>query len=366
MKHNLPTNDDRPVFFDSRFVRTDYHDGISRYSAELANALYKQLPVTFLICDPNQKKWLPKDAKTLLIHAPTSAKEPFTALLLNRYHPAVVYCPMQTIGSFGKKFKLVLTIHDLIYYRHHLPPQYLTLPLRAGWRLYHASYWPQRLALTAADSVTAVSKTTVADMLKTHMVRRPPAIVYNAPQRFDASKVKHGTEPIKNIIYMGSFMPYKNVETLIMGLAWLPGRSLHLLSRLSAKRKAELQAIIPNNAQVIFHNGVTDKRYEALLADNALLTTASLDEGYGIPVAEAMQMGVPVVISDIPVFREVGGTGAVYFNPHSPQQFAEAVKKLDDPEVRQKHIDKALEHITQFDWNKSATVLREVIETLQK
>lgn len=51
------------LFFDARYTRTDYHDGISRYSAELGNALYR-LPdfqngthtLTFLICDNRQKK----------------------------------------------------------------------------------------------------------------------------------------------------------------------------------------------------------------------------------------------------------------------------------------------------------------------
>jgi len=53
------------IFFDARYTRTDYHDGISRYSAELGNALNKLTPVTFLISDEKQKKWFPKDASFL-------------------------------------------------------------------------------------------------------------------------------------------------------------------------------------------------------------------------------------------------------------------------------------------------------------
>ena len=48
-----------------------------------------------------------------------------------------------------------------------------------------------------------------------------------------------------DLVYMGSFLPYKNVETLLRAMAHLPGRTLHLLSRISPARRAELQAQVP-------------------------------------------------------------------------------------------------------------------------
>lgn len=124
---------------------------------------------------------------------------------------------------------------------------------------------------------------------KARMTKLPITVVYNAPQQFTTQAVKH-EKVIKNIVYMGSFMPYKNVETLIKAMEWLPDRTLHLLSRVAPDRRAELSAQIPRGAQVVFHNGVSDEEYERILADNAVLATASLDEGYGIPVAEALAM----------------------------------------------------------------------------
>ena len=110
------------IFFDARYTRTDYHDGISRYSAELGNALAKLTPVTFLISDEAQKQWFPSDAQFIKIHPGTSIKEPFTAFILNKYKPDVVYSPMQTIGTMGRKYKSVLTPQDMIYYRHPQAP----------------------------------------------------------------------------------------------------------------------------------------------------------------------------------------------------------------------------------------------------
>ncbi|HBO64453.1 TPA: mannosyltransferase [Candidatus Saccharibacteria bacterium] len=348
------------LFFDARYTRTDYHDGISRYSAELGNALAKLTPVTFLICDDGQKKWFPDDASFIKIHPGTSIKEPFTALILNKYAPDVVYSPMQTIGTLGRRYTSVLTPQDMIYYRHPSAPKFLPLLVRAGWWLYHQAYWPQRLILKGGDIITTVSNTSAEDLRRARMTDKPIHVVYNAPQQFTKHPAKHA-KTIKNIIYMGSFMEYKNVETLVKGMEWLPGRTLHLLSRIRPERKAELETLIPEGAAVMFHNGVTDDEYEKLLANNALLATASYDEGYGIPVAEAMAMGVPVVISDTPVFHEVGADGALYFNPSSAEDFASAVKELDATEFRKALVQKAYRHVGTFSWEKSAKVLLKAI-----
>lgn len=351
------------LFFDARYTRTDYHDGISRYSAELGTSLAKLTPVTFLISDEKQKKWFPADADFIKIHPGTSIKEPFTALLLNKYKPDVVYSPMQTIGTAGRKYKAVLTPQDMIYYRHNKAPGFLPAPVRVGWWLYHQSYIPQRLLLKGADLITTVSHTSASDLEKAKMTKLPITVVYNAPQYFSRYTVKH-EKVIKNIVYMGSFMPYKNSETLIKGMEWLPGRTLHLLSRIAPKRRQELEKLIPKGASVIFHNGVTDDEYEKLLSDNAILATASLDEGYGIPVAEAMAMGVPAVVSDIPVFHEVGAHGALYFNPHNPKDFAKKIEKLDDTAFREQLVQTSKRHIDSFSWDKSAQVLLSAIKSI--
>lgn len=163
---------------------------------------------------------------------------------------------------------------------------------------------------------------------------------------------------------MGSFMPYKNVEVLIKAMEWLTGRTLHLLSKISPGRRKELTALIPKSADVRFYGGVTDDEYEAILANNAILATGSLDEGYGLPVAEALAMGVPAVVTNIPIFHEVGAGGALYFDPKKPRQFAERVTELDDEKLMKQVIAAGKAHIATYTWDDSARALLNTINSI--
>ncbi len=353
------------LFFDARYIRTDFHDGISRFSHELAHAVFAAAPaedveVTFIVHDPAQVPFLPEGAPHILLHAPTSMLEPFAALRLNRHRPDVVYSPMQTIGALGRRFVLILTLHDTIYYRHRTPPRDLPWFVRLGWRLFHLSYAPQRATLNAADLVATVSETSKRQFADVKLTKREVVVLPNAPQRLAdlaPSTAMPGAAKPRNIVYMGSFMPYKNVETLVRAMQWLPGRTLHLLSRISDSRRAELEKLAPPDARIVFHGGVTDAEYAALLADAGTLATLSLDEGYGLPIAEALALGVPAVVSDMEIFHEVGGDGALYVPPRDPRAFAAAVESLDDDAARAALVAAGRAHIARFTWAESASRL---------
>ncbi len=356
------------LLFDARYIRTDFHDGISRYSAELGAALSRITPVTFIICDPAQRAFLPKNATTILIHAPTSAREPLTARVLNRYHPDVVFSPMQTMGSIGRHFKLILTLHDMIYYRHRTPPRSLSRAVRLGWRAYHMTYIPQRITLNHADMVATVSHTSKRDFESVNLTKRPIIVIPNAPQNL-RQYLDHDVvvkKSPKNLVYMGSFMRYKNVEALIAGMEYLPGKTLHLLSRITPKRKQELLHCVPKNAEVIFHGGVSDQEYAQILADDAALVSASRDEGYGLPLAEALALGVPAVVSDLTIHHEVAGDGALYFGANKPREFADRVLELDTQKTVTALVRNGKEHIVQFDWNASAKELLQAATKLHR
>ena len=227
------------------------------------------------------------------------------------------------------------------------------------------SYAPQRLALNAADMVATVSQTSKYQIEQVKLTHHPIVVVPNAPRDLSSFIEKTPvTKDIKNLVYMGSFMPYKNVETLIAGMEFLPEFTLHLLSRISPKRQKELTKKLPNKSQVVFHNGTSDEEYAQLLIDNALLVTASLDEGYGLPIAEAAALGTPAVISDLEVFHEVAGKGALYFNPKSPQDFADKVIKASSKEEYVELVKEAKNHIKNFSWDKSAHILLDAIKHL--
>lgn len=349
------------LLFDARYIRTDFHDGVSRYSFEIAHALAKLHPVTFIISKDDQIKLLPQNAKTIKIHAVDSPFEPFTSLVLNKYHPDVVFSPMQTMGSLGRNFKLILTLHDMIYYIHRLPPPSAKGVVRPIWRLFHMWYWPQRFVLNRADIVATVSETSRSEIKAARLTKRPLIVVSNAARDLTPllkKPVKQGTQAPKNLVFMGTPLPYKNAETLIKAMEFLPGRTLHICSKISPKRKAELSALAPNGADIVFHGGVSDDQYAALLASDAIMVSASKAEGFGLPLAEALQLGVPAVISDKPFFREIAGNkGATYADPDDPKSFAKAIQSLDELSVRDRQIEAGKLAIAKFSWESSAKVL---------
>ena len=263
---------------------------------------------------------------------------------------------MQTMGTVGRKYGLILTLHDLIYYEHPAPPGFLPAPVRVLWRLYHKAFWPQRLLLNRADVVATISSTTEALIAKYQLTKRPVRIVGNAPQPGQTPRdPAAGAE--KALLYMGSFMPYKNVETMIRGMAGLPDFTLHLLSRITPQRREELEAMVPHGASVQFHNGVTDAEYEELLKRATALVSLSRAEGYGLPLVESMALGTPVIASDIPIFREVGGDAVSYVDPESSADFAAAVTALGDDVLWQERSRKSVEQAAEFNWDESARQL---------
>src|SRR5690606_41178467 len=150
------------LWSDCRAVRVGGHAGISRSTVGLARELARLHPqVELLICDERQLAALP-DVPWHRLSAPTSIREPFVARQVRRIGADVVFSPMQTMGSWGRDYALVLTLHDLIYYRNRTPPPEFALPIRVLWRLYHLAWWPQRVLLNRADAVVTVPETTAS------------------------------------------------------------------------------------------------------------------------------------------------------------------------------------------------------------
>lgn len=347
------------IVFDCRYTRYDRHDGISRYTAGIVTELAALHPVTMLISDHRQLALLPA-LPWQLVSAPTSIREPLIAFTINRLRPDVVFSPMQTMGSWGRKYRLLLTVHDLIYYRNRTPPPDLPAMIRLLWRLYHLSWWPQRMLLNRADGVVTVSETTRELIARHRLTERPVTVVHNAADPVPEGPVQRTEPETARLVYMGSFMPYKNVETLVRAVEGLPGHELHLMSRVTEAERARLSALAPQ-ARLVFHDGVSDEDYRAVLRSATALVSASLDEGFGIPLVEAMSQGIPVVVSDIPIFREIGGSAALFFDPRSPDAFADAVRRLDRPGEWAERSARSVAEAGRFTWRSSAETLLETL-----
>jgi glycosyltransferase involved in cell wall biosynthesis len=271
---------------------------------------------------------------------------------------------MQTTSGLGRNFMLVYTLHDLIFYRHRKPPEEFNLFIRLVWFIYHLSYWPQRQILNLADAVATVSETTKDQMELHRLTKRPIYVIHNAaeaPERIEKTS-RHDS---KEIVYMGSFIGYKNVETLIRGMQYLPDHTLVLLSRISDRRKAQLQALGERvGARLQFENGVTDGEYHEWLHRCKALVSASLDEGFGIPVVEAMSRGCPVVLSDIQIFEEVAGPAGLRFAATDEIAFAEQVRRLSDQRAWKLQSELGVDQAQFFTWQESAELVIELAQEL--
>ena len=355
------------LFIDCRYVRTRVHDGISRYTASLVQAAAQRADITMLIHDPDQLAMLP-DLPHLRISSPTSAQEPSVARQINPHRPDVVFSPMQTMGSLGRRYRLILTLHDLIYYHHRTPPGDLPALVRLGWRLYHLSYSPQRFALNRADAVATVSDTTAGLIAEHRLTTRPVHLVPNAPQPVDAPR-DPDQPPRKDLVYMGSFMGYKNVPALIAGLNRLPGYRLHLCSPVSPAQRAQLSALAHRPGQLVFHHGIAEADYHQLLQRATALVTLSRAEGFCLPVVEAFSHGTPVITSDLPIFAEVTGAarrhlGAQVVKHDDAAAFASAVSALEDPGTFADASRAARQRSLDYSWSASAERLITLAEAL--
>ena len=142
------------------------------------------------------------------------------------------------------------------------------------------------------------------------------------------------------ILCVAAKRPHKNQELLVRALGALPDDVVLVLAGHPEPYDEELRALAGTEGvagRVRFADYVPDEDLEGLLALADVAAFPSLAEGFGLPVAEAMGRGLPVVASDIPVFHEVGGDAATYTDPHDPAAAAAALASALEagPERRQ-------------------------------
>ncbi|MCD6576580.1 MAG: glycosyltransferase family 4 protein [Anaerolineaceae bacterium] len=118
----------------------------------------------------------------------------------------------------------------------------------------------------------------------------------------------------------------------------------------------KLQNHPERDKRLFFFNGPTDEELAQLYIDSYCLIFASLDEGFGLPIVEAAHYKVPLLLSDIAIFREIAGDNARYFSLEDENDLAQAVIGfLKDDSTGQRKEDSS--NITKISWLESATNL---------
>lgn len=160
-------------------------------------------------------------------------------------------------------------------------------------------------------------------------LNRPAAVLHRGVQQmFDQDGPVY--------LMVSTIEPRKNHTYLLDAFErlWSEGKHVRLciIGKIGWKCEALVERIKrhPQHDKKLFmFNDVNDKSLEYAYANARALVFPSHAEGFGLPLVEAMQRGLPVMASDIPVFREVGQDFVAYFSLEEPDSLAELVRRFE-------------------------------------
>lgn len=267
---------------------------------------------------------------------------------LVKEHLDLVHIPYFNVPIFYPG-KFIVTIHDLTIL-HFDTGKATTLPLPL-YKLRRLGYYlALAIGLRRAHKIIAVSQTTKQEIID-HFRIDPDKIVvtYEAVDE----KVKNQKSKVKSLkriiadpyfLYVGNAYPHKNLETLLHAFQENTTK-LVLVGKIDFFYERLKKNIV--NRNVIFFGQANDEQLINLYTHASALVFPSLMEGFGLPALEALSLGCPVIVSDIPVFHEILGDQATYFNPHDPEDIAQ---KLARNVVRPKKVV-----LDGYSWSKLAS-----------
>ena len=117
--------------------------------------------------------------------------------------------------------------------------------------------------------------------------------------------------------------------------------------------------------QIIFTGYVSDEELDTLMREAICLIYPSLYEGFGIPVLEAMQLGTPVITSNLTAMPEVVGEAAILVDPNNIDSMSETMSNLiNNNALRKELTQKGFERIKLYSWEKTAQQYIELYQDL--
>jgi glycosyltransferase involved in cell wall biosynthesis len=158
-------------------------------------------------------------------------------------------------------------------------------------------------------------------------------------------------------LFVGDRTSYKNFSIVLQAMthkAWPVSVRLHVVGPAWSPAEEALARSFGLSGRVEYVGKLSDQELRREYQDATCFVFPSLLEGFGIPVVESQANGTPVVCSDIPVFREVAGTAAVFFDPRFAERLAEAVASVQEEDVRRQLIAAGLANVRRFCWDRAA------------
>jgi glycosyltransferase involved in cell wall biosynthesis len=258
----------------------------------------------------------------------------------------------------GKKAKHVVTLHDLFFLKH---PELTQAEIRRD-------YVPLvREHVKRADGVICVSEHTASEARV--ILDVPAAKIAVIPNGVDPAY----REPISDeevnavlsrrrlprgaLLYVGSDEKRKNLVNLAMAYMAL-GRGRHRVPPLILVGPGShwAQGGTISGPQILATGYLETREIRALMAASVALVLPSLEEGFGLPVADAMAAGLPVVCSKGSALEEVAGGAATLVNPMDTASIARGMERLiEDREQAALQRQLGLEQSRKFDWGTAAS-----------
>ena len=306
------------------------------------------------VCFAPQKKWPVLDAHFRFAKFLQQQK-------LDLYHSTSGSLPL---GYHGPS---VITIHDLAIYHH---PEWFP----AGQFFSKDIVIPR--SLRKARAIIAVSQETRFHIEEQfHISPEKIHVVYHGvekPEKSDTDQPPLFPQPY--ILFIGTFEPRKNIVSLIRAFEIMrqDPKVAHIQLVLAGKKGWHYQPIFTAikkspAAEFIHYAGyVTPVVKHQLLSQASLFVFPSLEEGFGLPVLEAMAHGIPVITSTAPVFAEISAGTVLQIEPDSANLAVLMQGMVTGSAVPAWWAKKSLVRSHDFSWGKCARETAAVYESVKK
>ena len=256
-------------------------------------------------------------------------------------------------GLGRRGIRSVVTVHDLIF--RILPGCYKPVD---RW-IYT---WKFRSACRRADRIVAVSECTKRDIVRLFGI--DPAkieVIYQGcdemfAERRSAAELDRAAReyglPERSLLNVGTLEERKNLLEVVQALEHLPAE-IHLVAvggRTAYTARVERYAAEHGlTDRIHLLHKVTYRDLPLLYARAEVMVYPSRYEGFGIPIIEALNAGIPVVAATGSCLEEAGGPDQLYVSPDDPAELARAVSRiLDDPELRRTLAERGRAYVERF------------------
>ena len=248
---------------------------------------------------------------------------------------------------FGKKIPCVPIVHDLIAFNQGLHNLRATCIERITLKR----------ALKCSQHICVISENTKQDLIERYPMIHQKKISTIYAGSFSQNPVRNEPDH-RTILCIGTLCPRKNQLRLIQAYSKLP-RELRSQYRLllvgaSGWNDREIIRLAAQTEGVSWEGHVSDKQYEELLKSCTVFAFPSLYEGFGLPVLDALERGVPVLTSARGSLAEVAENAALTVDPESVDAIASGLKNiLTDNVFREELRQRGPLQADQFSWRRT-------------